>query len=56
VSSILLSVSILWRRWAHKSTCIKASGDSRGVDDVVDVGTRTINDDPVAMYLGYYDA
>jgi hypothetical protein len=30
---------------------------SRGANDVVDVdvGTWTIDDDPVAMYLGYYD-
>jgi hypothetical protein len=28
-------------------------GDSRGIDDVVDIGTRTIDDDPMVMYLGY---
>ena len=32
-------------------------GDSRGVDNMVndDVGAETFDDDPVAMYLGYYD-
>jgi hypothetical protein len=29
-------------------------GDSHGADDVDDVGTETLDDDPVAMYLGYY--
>ena len=31
-------------------------GDSRGADDVIDAGTWTINDDPVTLYLGSYDA
>jgi hypothetical protein len=30
-------------------------GDSCGVDDVVDAGTWTIDDDLVVMYLGYHD-
>jgi hypothetical protein len=55
VSSILLSLFILWKQQAHKSTCIMGGGDSRGADNFVDIGTRTIDDDPVAMYLGYTD-
>jgi hypothetical protein len=30
-------------------------GDSHGTNDVVDVGAETLDDDPVAMYIGYYD-
>jgi hypothetical protein len=30
------------------------SGDSHGADNVIDVGAKTLNDNPVAMYLGYY--
>jgi hypothetical protein len=30
-------------------------GDSHGADDVVDASTKTIDDDPVTMYLGYHD-
>jgi hypothetical protein len=30
-------------------------GDSCGVDDIVDAGTWTIDDDLVVMYLGYHD-
>jgi hypothetical protein len=29
-------------------------GDSHGADDVVDASTETIDDDLVAMYLGYH--
>ena len=46
-------VSILQRRWTHNSTCISGF---RGTGDVVvndDAGTGTIDNDPVAMYLGY---
>jgi hypothetical protein len=55
VSSILLSDSILWKRWAHKSVCIIGGGDSRGADDIIDAGTGTIDDDTVAMYLSYHN-
>jgi hypothetical protein len=55
VSSILLSISIFWRWRAHKSACIVGSGDSRGVDDIVDTGIEIIVDDPITIYLGYYD-
>ena len=54
MSSILLSVSILWRRRAYKSAYIMGGGDSRGADDVVDASTGTIDDDLVAMYLSYH--
>jgi hypothetical protein len=30
-------------------------GDSRGVDDIVDTGIEIIVDDPITIYLGYYD-
>jgi hypothetical protein len=54
VSSILLRFLFLWRRRAHISTCIMGF---RGTNDIVDVdtGVGTIDDDPVAMYLGYSD-
>jgi hypothetical protein len=55
VSSILLRFSILWRRRAHKSTYIMGGGDSHGADDVVDASTGIIDDDLVAMYLGYHN-
>ena len=29
-------------------------GDSHGAGDVDDAGTDTLDDDPVARYLGYY--
>ena len=29
-------------------------GDSHGADDVVNVGAETLDDNLVAMYLGYY--
>jgi hypothetical protein len=50
-------VSISWRRRAHDSTCIMGSGDSHGADDVVDVdaSSRTLDDDSMSLYLGYYD-
>jgi hypothetical protein len=56
VSSILLSISILWRQRTHNSSCIMGGGDSYGADNVVDTGTEIVNDDLVAMYLDYYDA
>jgi hypothetical protein len=30
-------------------------GDSRGADNIIGAGACTIDDDPVAMYLGHYD-
>jgi hypothetical protein len=55
VSYILLSISILWRRRAHNFAYVMGGGDSHGTNDVVDVGAETLDDDPVAMYIGYYD-
>jgi hypothetical protein len=57
VSFILLSISILWRQRAHNSTCIMGGRDSHGADGVVndDASAGTLDDDPVALYLGYYD-
>ena len=33
--------------------CIMGGGDFNGIDDVVDAGTETTDNDPVAMYLSY---
>jgi hypothetical protein len=45
-------VYIIYKRWVYNSICISGF---RGTGDVVDVdaGVGTINDDPMAMYLGY---
>jgi hypothetical protein len=42
---------------AYNSACIMGGGDFHGVNSVVndDAGARTFDDDPVAMYLGYYN-
>jgi hypothetical protein len=53
ISFILLSIYILWRRWAHNFAYIMGDGDSHGADGVVndDVGAKTFDDDPVTIYL-----
>ena len=43
-------VSILQRSWAHNSTCISGF---RGTVDVVDTDTEMVDEDSVALYLGY---
>jgi hypothetical protein len=57
ISFILLSVSILWRQWAHSYAYIMGGGDSHGADDVVnvDASVETFDDDPMALYLSYFD-
>ena len=49
----ITEVSILQRQWAHNSTYISGFQGTGDVVDV-DVGAETIDDDPVAMYLGYH--
>ena len=47
-------VSILQRRQAHNFTCIS---NFQGTDDIVDIdaGVETMDNDLMAMYLGYHD-
>jgi hypothetical protein len=44
-------------RGAHNYACTMGGGDSHGANGVVndDVGAGTFDNNPVAMYLGYYN-